>query len=388
MFDWIFYIVTSIYFLVLLSFLVGLFFPNKRRTSQKRTVSVIVAARNEEQNIGNLLAELVDQTYPNSKYEIIVVNDESQDGTGKIVDQFARQHGNVKHIRVIRQTADGLTAKKNALNQGIRQSTGEIILSTDADCHVKPTWIETMVTYFTEEVGMVIGFSQLGDKNFNHSFFERLQAVDFLSLMAAAQGAANLNFPLAGSGQNIAYRKEAFEVVGGFDKIKHRISGDDVLLLQLIRKYTDWKIRFAPSKLAFNWTEPEKTAKSFLNQRKRWASNGSYQIRLNIVFFFFIVTVFFANLIFVFGLPIYFFYFNSIKIPLICLCAKFLIEFLMNLKGSQIFQRTDLVKYFPIWAILQLFYVIFTGLMGTLGRFIWKDRRYFQEVTTFRTDMR
>jgi cellulose synthase/poly-beta-1,6-N-acetylglucosamine synthase-like glycosyltransferase len=384
--NWIFYLITVTYFLILLSFFIGLFFPNKQQSTKKYRVSVVVAARNEEQNIRTLLSELLQQTYPSSKYEIILVNDESEDGTGEIIDEFVNKYDNVKHIHAISDRETGLTAKKNALNQGIRQSTGELILSTDADCHVKPTWIETMVSYFTDDVGMVIGFSQLGDKQYPYSFFERVQAVDFLSLMAAAQGSSNLNFPLAVSGQNIAYRKAAFEAVGGFEKIKHRISGDDVLLLQLIRKYTNWKIRFAPSERAFNWTQPEKTIKSFLNQRKRWASNGSYQTRLNKIFFFFIVSVFITNLILLFGTPVYYLLYDTIKIPFICLLAKIIVEFSIILKGSLVYQRKDLVKYFPIWAVLQIPYVIFTGLMGSLGCFIWKDRKYFQEVTIFRTD--
>ena len=386
MLNWIFYLITVTYFLILLSFFIGLFFPNKQQSTKKYRVSVVVAARNEEQNIRTLLSELLQQTYPSSKYEIILVNDESEDGTGEIIDEFVNKYDNVKHIHAISDRETGLTAKKNALNQGIRQSTGELILSTDADCHVKPTWIETMVSYFTDDVGMVIGFSQLGDKQYPYSFFERVQAVDFLSLMAAAQGSSNLNFPLAVSGQNIAYRKAAFEAVGGFEKIKHRISGDDVLLLQLIRKYTNWKIRFAPSERAFNWTQPEKTIKSFLNQRKRWASNGSYQTRLNKIFFFFIVSVFVTNLILLFGTPVYYLLYDTIKIPFICLLAKIIVEFSIILKGSLVYQRKDLVKYFPIWAVLQIPYVIFTGLMGSLGCFIWKDRKYFQEVTIFRTD--
>jgi cellulose synthase/poly-beta-1,6-N-acetylglucosamine synthase-like glycosyltransferase len=384
--NWIFYLITVTYFLILLSFFIGLFFPNKQQSTKKYRVSVVVAARNEEQNIRTLLSELLQQTYPSSKYEIILVNDESEDGTGEIIDEFVNKYDNVKHIHAISDRETGLTAKKNALNQGIRQSTGELILSTDADCHVKPTWIETMVSYFTDDVGMVIGFSQLGDKQYPYSFFERVQAVDFLSLMAAAQGSSNLNFPLAVSGQNIAYRKAAFEAVGGFEKIKHRISGDDVLLLQLMRKYTNWKIRFAPSERAFNWTQPEKTIKSFLNQRKRWASNGSYQTRLNKIFFFFIVSVFITNLILLFGTPVYYLLYDTIKIPFICLLAKIIVEFSIILKGSLVYQRKDLVKYFPIWAVLQIPYVIFTGLMGSLGCFIWKDRKYFQEVTIFRTD--
>ncbi|UCE05105.1 MAG: glycosyltransferase, partial [bacterium] len=381
----IFYLITVTYFLILLSFFIGLFFPNKQQSTKKYRVSVVVAARNEQQNIGSLLSELVQQSYPSSKYEIVIVNDQSEDCTGEIINEFVSKYDNVKHIHAISDKETGLIAKKNALNQGIRQSTGELILSTDADCHVKPTWIETMVSYFTDDVGMVIGFSQLGDKQYPYLFIERLQAIDFLSLMAAAQGSSNLNFSLAVSGQNIAYRKAAFEAVGGFEKIKHRISGDDVLLLQLIRKYTNWKIKFAPSERAFNWTQPEKTIKSFLNQRKRWASNGSYQIRLNKIFFFFIVSVFVTNLILLLGTPIYYLLYHNIKIPLICLLAKIMVEFLITLKGSLVYQRTDLIKYFPIWAFLQLPYVIFTGLMGTLGRFIWKDRNFLQEITTFRT---
>ncbi len=279
----------------------------------------------------------------------------------------------------------GLIAKKNALNQGIQQSRGEIILSTDADCHVKPTWIEMMVSYFTDDVGMVVGFSQLGTKGKSYSLFEKLQAADFLSLMAAAQGSLNLGCPLAASGQNVGYRKAAFHAVGGFKKIKNRISGDDVLLLQLIRRCTNWKIKFAPLPNAFNWTEPEKTLKSFLNQRKRWASNGSYQVKLNLGFFLFILSTFLMNLIVIFGTPIYIFMFHSMGLPIGCVLIKFFIEFLLTLKGATVYQRRDLLKYFPIWMILQVPYVIFTGLMGSLGHFIWKDRKYFQEVTTFRT---
>jgi hypothetical protein len=78
--------------------------------------------------------------------------------------------------------------------------------------------------------------------------------------------------------------------------------------------------------------------------------------------------------------------YDTIKIPFICLLAKIIVEFSIILKGSLVYQRKDLVKYFPIWAVLQIPYVIFTGLMGSLGCFIWKDRKYFQEVTIFRTD--
>jgi len=384
LFNFLFGLITGSYFIILLFLLIGLFSQNRYRATGKFYVSVVVAARNEEQNIGTLLAELVDQSYPASQFEIIVANDSSDDRTGEIVDSYMTEFKNVKQIWVEPDKLTGLIAKKNALNQGIRASTGEIILSTDADCHVKPSWIETMVSYFTDDVGMVVGFSQLGNRQNRYSLFEKLQSLDFLSLMGAAQGSLNLGWALAASGQNVGFRRAAFDAVGGYEKIKHRISGDDVLLLQLIRKFTNWKIRFAASSGAFNWAEPEKTLKSFLNQRKRWASNGSYQIKLNLGFFFFIICTFLMNAIVILGTPIYVLIYDSITIPLLSLFAKFFIEFSLTFKAATTYNRMDLLKYFPIWTMVQMPYVLFTGLMGSLGHFIWKDRKYFQEVTTFR----
>ena len=377
-------IITFLYFLLLGFFLLGLFFPNQKTIAQKLTASVVIAARNEEKNIGAILNDLVHQTYPTELYEVIIINDGSEDGTGDIVESYSRQYPLVRHISVLVDNQNGLSAKKNALNQGIQASQNELILTTDADCRVKSTWLETMTSYFAQEVGMVVGFSQLGDPRKKYSLWENLQAVDFLSLMGAAQGSINFRCPLAGSGQNIAYRKKVFEQVNGFQKIKDRISGDDVLLLQLVHKLTNWKIRFAPSFASFNWTNPEKTIKAFLNQRKRWASNGSVQLQLNMMFFIFLSIMFLANAILFFGLPVYFLRHHSILLPIICLASKFFIEFLILLKAASVYHRKDLIKYFPLWVIAQMPYVIFTGLLGTFGHFKWKDRKHFQALTTFR----
>jgi cellulose synthase/poly-beta-1,6-N-acetylglucosamine synthase-like glycosyltransferase len=379
-------VITIIYFVLILLFLIGLFFPNRNTTTKNFQVSVVIAARNEAKNIDFILTDLVNQTYSRDLYEVIIVNDGSEDNTGAIIDKFVNQYPFIKHLKATVQNKNGLIAKKNALNQGIQFSNGEIILTADADCRVKSTWIETMTSYFTEDVGMVVGFSQLGHPRKQYSTFEQLQAVDFLSLMAAAQGSLNLHFPLAASGQNLAYRRTTFDEVNGYQKIKNRISGDDVLLLQLVHKLTNWKIRFAPSVKAFNWTQPEKTIRSFFNQRKRWASNGSVQLRLNKTFFLFLSITFLTNAVLFFGAPLYFILYKSIQLPLKCLAVKFLIEFLIMLKGAFIYNRTDLIKYFPLWAIFQMPYIIFTGILGTLGHFKWKDRSHFQELTTFRTD--
>ncbi|MCJ7813546.1 hypothetical protein MUP95_09565, partial [bacterium] len=208
------------------------------------------------------------------------------------------------------------------------------------------------------------------------SLFERLQSLDFLSLMAATQGALNLNFPLAASGQNLAYRRSAFKDVEGFKRIGHRISGDDVLLLQLIDRNTSWKIGFAPSPKSYNSSEPEKNFRDFLNQRKRWASNGSYQIKLNRLFFLFILITFLVNALILIRFSTAFIFSKLVILSWISLTIKLCTEWLLVLKGCSIYRRFDLIKIFPLWFILQIPYIFIIGLLGSVGQFIWKNRTY------------
>ena len=373
-------IITAFYCVGLLLFTIGLFFPNRRRCKDTPSVSVIIAARNEEKNIAAILSDLSVQTYPADKYEIIVADDRSADRTSETVNRAAEYHPNIRLLK-INKDVPGFTPKKNAVHQAIRHSRNEIILTTDADCRVLPTWIETMVSFFTPETGMVVGFSQLGNRREHQTFFERLQAVDFLSLMAAAHGALNLGWPLAASGQNLAYRRKAFNEVGGFSRIASRVSGDDVLLVQLIRKYTSWGIGFANTHDAFNTSQPESTLHAFINQRMRWASNGAYQWVLNKPFFIYVTATFIVNLGLFFSLPIGLFSENSI-LPFISLVLKFASEIILVTRGCKIYKRWDLLVHFPLWFILQIPYVLCVGILGTWGRFTWRGHSYKEKVPT------
>lgn len=370
-----FYLVTALYCLGLTFFLIGTYFPKSGQSTRQPFVSVVVAARNEEKNIGECLTHLTDQTYPTAAFEIIIVSDNSVDRTDEIIESFMARFENVRLLRVDGET-NGITPKKNAITKGIATSKGEIILTTDADCRVKSTWVETMVSYFTDEVGLVIGFSQIGEQQSELALLEKLQALDFLALMTSAEGAANLGFALAASGQNLAYRRQAFDEVGGYARIGHRVSGDDVLLVQLIKQRTNWQIVFAHSEKAHNVTDAEKRLSNLLNQRIRWASNGPYQIFLNIPFFAYVLDTFLLNA----GLA--FFSITSLLgltnglVVLGPLAAKFLFELLIALRGTQIFKRKELRKHFPFWFATQIPYVLLVGTLGSWGNFTWKGRQH------------
>jgi len=194
---------------------------------------------------------------------------------------------------------------------------------------------------------------------------------------------AGFSFPFVGSTRfqqfGISSGSNRAEPAGGFKSVGHRISGDDVLLLQLIQKRTKWKIRFAASEKSFNTSPPESTLRDMINQRTRWASNGIYQWTLNKRFFWVVLNTYLCNFLILIGIPMAILngWWNHI---LAALALKVISEGLLFLKGSLIYKRQDLLPCFPIWFLFQIPYVIVVGFLGTLGIFTWKDTTYRQNL--------
>jgi cellulose synthase/poly-beta-1,6-N-acetylglucosamine synthase-like glycosyltransferase len=366
-----FILITGILLIVYLTagmiFLVGLFMPEKRRGTVQPFVSIIIAARNEEQNIKNCMEGLVRQTYPAGKYEIIVIDDRSEDRTGEIVREFSKQFPQIRLLR-IESKPEQYAGKKYALDRGITESKGSLLLFTDADCTVKETWVEGMVSYFEENVGAVIGFSSVKSR----TFFEQWQDYDFMIGMTATCGAVNLGFPLAASGQNLAYRREAFEQVGGFEKIKQRISGDDTLMIQLFRKYTKFRIVFASDPKTFNETKPMSTLVEFIHQRSRWASNGTIMLNLNPFFFFYLVCLFLWYVFLMACLPMAFFQPSIAVIVGLAWLSKWVIDFAVGYVAGQMFRKKFYFAAFSSWFFLQPPLILLVGIRGAFGFFRWK----------------
>jgi cellulose synthase/poly-beta-1,6-N-acetylglucosamine synthase-like glycosyltransferase len=291
------------------------------------------------------------------------------------------QHPNIRLVNM-GKIPPNFSPKKWAIQTAIAKAKGDIILATDADCRVGKKWIETMLTYFEPDVGFVIGFSQFGAKDDKQNLVERFQAFDFVTLMGVAVGSTNLGFPMAASGQNLGYRKSIFQCIGGYHRVAHRVSGDDVLLLQLVRKFTSTKIVFAAHPAAYAVSKPEPTVKDFINQRKRWASNGSIQLNLNFGFFLYLMQVLLFNAALLISLVAALVTGQFIGAVLICIVTRVLLEFTIALRSTLYFHRTDLLIYFPLWFLVQIPYIVGVGLAGTFGKFRWKEREHSAEVRT------
>jgi glycosyltransferase involved in cell wall biosynthesis len=156
--------------------------------------SIVIAARDEEQRIRSCLLSLLAQDYPSERFEVIVVDDGSRDDTAHIVEKLCVQDA---RLRLLRRSPGG--SKKAALAQAIEQARGEIILTTDADCQVGAQWLRGMLAHFDANVGVVIGFSQIGAPGQVMSWRGAYEAVDFLQLMTCIWGSTGRGHAMAAS---------------------------------------------------------------------------------------------------------------------------------------------------------------------------------------------
>lgn len=356
-----------IYSVKIFTFYLGLFKLRKGTNQKLFSVSIILAAKNEADNIGRCLDSLLALDYPAHKMEIIVVDDHSADATARLVQQYAKFDSRVKLIRLIGETTV-ISSKKQALECGIENSSHDIIFTTDADCFAPPGWLRAMITYFEPQTGMVAGPVLYEETK---SVFSRIQSLEFIGLITAGAGSIGLGRPIIANGANLAYRKAAFQQVNGFEGQRQLASGDDDLLMQKIARETNWNIAFAADRNTFIKTAPVDNLFDFLNQRSRWASKGAYYPTISLVLFL-IATYFFYVLLLVM-LPLTIFANQEAGYYIVSIIMKFLVDFLVVSKGCEIFHKKYLLKYFLVAEILQVPYIVYAGLTGFMGKFKWKD---------------
>jgi len=360
------FISLAVYLVYILIFRYGYKKRNEDLNFKKLQISVVIAARNEEQNIGKLLTALINQSYSMELYEIIVVDDRSTDRTAEIVEQYKEKWANIRLLR-IKRTPESFSPKKFALSEAIRESSGEIILLTDADCLVTKYWIESMVSNFREDISMVAGFSRIYIPDWKKgSLLNRFEFFDFLMMFMAAAGAILSGRYFSCSNQNLAYRRKDYEEVGGFEKIKHLLSGDDVNLMQLFRKKKK-KVTFSLIRHSFVYTQPVNSLKQLISQRSRWASNAKWQLTLNPEFFFYLAATFLLNL------SILVFIIINWQVAIVLFAAKYGGECIFVSRHFQLFEtERKKLAFFPLWSVLQPLYIMIVTIMGLLNLFSWK----------------
>ncbi|MBN2212957.1 MAG: glycosyltransferase [Bacteroidales bacterium] len=330
-------------------------------------ISVVIPYRNEEERISLLLNDLDGQNFPADQYEIIAVNDHSDDHSYKIVERY-RISSRARIVSL--DLPDGMYGKKSAIRHGIEISRGELILTTDADCRVSENWVRAFADFYhsREHPKLIIG---LVDLRSSSGLLSGLQNLEFLTLIAAGAGAAGIHMPIYCNGANLLFEKDTY--ISMKDPLKmNAVSGDDTFLLHQVKTMHPGKILVLKCRDATVLTKPLNTPKEFMNQRIRWISKWRHYNDFQIFVSALIVMA--SNLTIL----------GWMTAALICLNALFLLPFLFKMTIDWLFmipvlsyfQKKKLHFFVPVLSVLYPFYTAIFALAGLHGRFNWKGRHF------------
>ena len=334
--------------------------------------SVIVPARNEENNIQKCLASILEQAYPTDLFEVIIVNDHSTDETENIVLSLQKQYRNLFLLNLKDHLDEKkLTAyKKKAIELAILQSRGNWIVTTDADCIVTAEWLSNFDQYIRETNPVFVAAPVLFSND--HSFLSVFQLLDFLSLQGITAAAVSAGYHSMCNGANICYRKDVFNEVDGFRGIDHIASGDDMLLMHKIKiQYPD-QIGYLYSRSSIVLTAPTGSWKEFFHQRVRWASKAeSYQDKS---IYWILLLVYLLNVsLFVLLISCSFIHHGFIN-WLILVGIKTVVELSFLLPVARFYGQTNPLFWFPLMQPFHIFYTVVAGWLGKFGTYQWKGR--------------
>lgn len=345
--------------------------------SQQR-VSIIIPIRNEVQNIIALLKDIDQQCQTNkapftpAQLEVIVVDDHSEDKSVELVSTFHSQHFDLCLLHLALPKDFEGSHKKLAISQAVAKAKGEIIITTDGDCRVGKHWIATIVQFFqvrdAKMVSAPVTFTDTG------SFFEKLQMVEFASLIGTGAACLEAGQPNMCNGANLAFFKNAFVEVGGYSDSMHIPSGDDEFLMQKIHGKFPGQIYFLKSKDAVVHTAAQKSLKNFYYQRKRWAGKWKLHKRITTALLALFIFSFHALLLTSVVLSLK----GTFPLPviLIILLLKGAVEFVF-LKAvlNDMDKRLPLPNFLALQLIYSL-YAVFFGIVANFGGYQWKERQY------------
>jgi cellulose synthase/poly-beta-1,6-N-acetylglucosamine synthase-like glycosyltransferase len=338
---------------------------NLSKKSATVKISVIIPARNEEENIGILLSSIEKQTYPRDLFEVIVVDDHSTDQTASIVKTFPK-------IKLITLKDDAINSyKKKAIETGIAQSSGELIVTTDADCIVQPAWLETIADFYSENNAVFIAAPV--SLECNNSVVEIFQSMDFMVLQGITGAAVSKKSMAMCNGANLAYTKKSFVEAGGFEGIDRIASGDDMLLMHKISKRYPNNLGYLKSPNAIVSTAALKRWKAFFNQRIRWASKATFYEDKRIFLVLLLVYLFnFSFLVLAVAGIFNWHYWLWLAILFI---AKTLVEYPFFISVARFFKKEWAIRAFFLFQPLHIIYTIVSGLFGQFGKYEWKGRK-------------
>lgn len=330
-------------------------------------VSVIIPARNEEGKIQNCLDSLKKQDYPTSLFEVILVDDHSVDETRSVSQNLSFDQLQVFSLPTEDQ------GKKAALAYGISKASGELILTTDADCRVPSQWIKTMAACYEQSTPKFIAGPVVFEGE--RTLFDQFQSLDIMGMMLVTGAGIQGKFMHSSNGANLAYPKKVYEDLHGFEGIDHIASGDDILFMQKVAKAYPGSLVFLKNPEAAVRTQASPSISSFVRQRIRWGTKSrqypEWKITaiLTVVFFYCWSIILSGCLMLVFGGWM-------IGTFMLQLFIKSIADYYFLRQASRFFGKTELMRAFWPSQFLHIIYIAVVGLLANVvRRYEWKGRK-------------
>jgi len=341
----------------------------------KTKFSVVIPFRNEVKNLPKLLESISKLNYPNTLFEVILVDDDSEDESVDIIKDtvskrpFDSTQSNVKVIENIRTSN---SPKKDAITSAIEVSQFDWIITTDADCLLPKYWLDVFDECIqTKKPNCIVAPVTYHGAN---SFFNRFQILDILSLQGATIGGFGLRKPFLCNGANFGYRKSEFHNLNGFEGNDDIASGDDIFLLEKFTKYDAKKVHYLKSEKTIVTTKPVKSVSELIQQRLRWSSKTS---RSNNLFTKCVgIVVFLGNLVSLGLIPLVILDLLDAKTAIALFVIKFSIDLLLLFKTSRFFKQETLLLSYIFSSIIYPFFSAYIVLLSLFNSYQWKGRTF------------
>ena len=367
-------VISITYFLLVIFFIIG-FGRIKEfksiKSFENTTFSIVIPFRNEAENLPELLKSISQIDYPKNKFEIILVNDDSNDDSVEIIENFKIQNPK-SEISIINNQQKSNSPKKDAIDVAIKKARYDWIITTDADCTVPSNWLNVLNDFIeSQEPKMVV---MPVAYEYNSSILGNFQFLELLSLQGATIGGFGIKYPFLCNGANLCYEKKIFIELDGFSGNDNIASGDDIFMLEKMVKRYPKKVRYLKSKEVIVKTKVEQQLSKMVNQRIRWAAKTtSYKNPFGKLVG---LTVLLINFWLVILLVLAIFNLIAWQLLAFTFFAKFFIDFLLLIPVGIFFDKRKLLANYFISSILYPFYTSLIAVLTFGKSYEWKGRKF------------
>ncbi|WP_300485708.1 glycosyltransferase [Flavobacterium sp.] len=343
-------------------------FDGSSKTAQT-SFSIVVPFRNEATNLPDLLASFVTLDYPKELFEIIFVDDASEDESVRLINNWRMEH-TAFHVTILDNVRTTNAPKKDAITRAVSISKKDWIVTTDADCCVPSQWLSTLDSCVQQQnPEMIAGAVNLRK---DPGLLSHFQQMDLLSLQGATLGSFGLNEAFMCNGAHLAYDRRLFSELDGFKGNTNIASGDDVFLLQKAIAHDPERVFYLKTKAAIVQTKPLKSWKAVFLQHVRWASkSGAYQSDFSKGL---AIIVFLANCCLLAVVALAITEQISWLFPLAFTLLKFTIDWILMWQTNRLLRMK--MTSVLISSIIYPFFSVAVALFSLSGSYSWKGRRF------------